>query len=113
MFAPEELKYDGRGLIPAVVQDVKTGTVLMVAYMNLESLQRTLATRQTCYYSRSRQKLWVKGETSGHIQLVRRIVTDCDQDTLLVQVEQVGAACHEGTFSCFTRPLCEEESQEE
>lgn len=111
MFEPEKLKFDGRGLIPAIVQDAADGTVLMLAYMNLESLRRTLASGQTCFYSRSRQTLWVKGATSGHIQKVRRILTDCDQDTLLVQVEQVGAACHEGTYSCFTRPLFGQEEQ--
>ncbi len=111
MFELEKLKYDERGLIPAIVQDVKNGTVLMLAYMNLESLRRTLSSGQTCFYSRSRQRLWVKGETSGHIQKVKRIMTDCDQDTLLVQVEQVGVACHEGTYSCFTRPMFGEEEQ--
>ncbi len=104
-FRPEELKYDERGLIPAIIQDVKTGAVLMLAYMNLESLRRTLATGKTCFYSRSRQKLWVKGETSGHFQLVKEIRTDCDQDTLLIKVEQIGVACHEGTYSCFSYPL--------
>ncbi len=108
MIQPEQLKYDDRGLIPAVIQDVKTGAVLMVGYMNLESLRRTIATGRTCFFSRSRQKFWVKGETSGHFQLVRGILTDCDQDTLLVKVEQIGVACHEGTYSCFTRPVLEE-----
>ena len=108
MITPEQLKYDERGLIPAVIQDVKDGTVLMVGYMNLESLRRTLATGRTCFWSRSRREYWVKGATSGNIQLVRRILADCDLDTLLVQVEQVGVACHEGTYSCFTRPLLEE-----
>ena len=111
VFEPEKLKYDERGLIPAIVQDAESGTVLMLAYMNLDSLRRTLASGQTCFYSRSRQKLWVKGETSGHIQKVKRITTDCDRDTLLVQVEQVGVACHEGTYSCFTRPMFGEDEQ--
>ncbi|MFZ5753525.1 MAG: bifunctional phosphoribosyl-AMP cyclohydrolase/phosphoribosyl-ATP diphosphatase HisIE [Bacillota bacterium] len=99
------LKFDDKGLIPAVVQDVKTGTVLMVAYMNREALEKTLSEGRTWFYSRSRQTLWAKGETSGHIQQVAGIFYDCDGDTLLVQVHQTGAACHEGTFSCFTRPL--------
>ncbi|MGE5551113.1 MAG: phosphoribosyl-AMP cyclohydrolase [Bacteroidota bacterium] len=109
---PVQLKYDERGLIPAVIQDVKTGAVLMVAYMNEESLRITMKTGRTCFFSRSRQKLWVKGETSGHAQYVRSIDTDCDQDTLLIKVEQVGAACHEGTYTCFTRPLLEDDGQE-
>lgn len=99
------LKFDEKGLIPAVVQDVKTGTVLMVAYMNREALEKTLEEGRTWFYSRSRQSLWAKGETSGHIQQVAGIFFDCDGDTLLVQVHQTGAACHEGTFSCFTRSL--------
>lgn len=99
------LKFDEKGLIPAVVQDVKTGTVLMVAYMNREALEKTLQDGRTWFYSRSRQSLWAKGETSGHIQRVAGIYYDCDADTLLVQVYQQGAACHEGTFSCFSRSL--------
>lgn len=101
------LKYDQNGLIPAIIQDIKSGTVLMLAYMNRESLEKTLAEGRTCFYSRSRQQLWAKGETSGHIQKVMGIYYDCDSDTLLVQVEQTGAACHEGSFSCFTRTLIE------
>ena len=99
------LKFDEKGLIPAVVQDVQTGTVLMVAYMNREALEKTLNEGRTWFYSRSRQSLWAKGETSGHIQQVAGIYVDCDGDTLLVKVHQTGVACHEGTFSCFTRPL--------
>ena len=108
-----QLKYDDRGLIPAVIQDVVSGTVLMVAYMNQESLRRTIATGRTCFFSRSRQTYWVKGETSGNIQLVRSISTDCDQDTLLVKVEQTGVACHEGTYSCFSHPLLEPDFESE
>jgi len=99
------LKYDDKGLIPAVVQDHENGDVLMVAYMNQESLGITLKEGRTCFFSRSRQKLWRKGETSGHIQYVKEISTDCDSDTLLVKVEQVGAACHTGRRSCFYKPV--------
>jgi len=99
------LKYDDKGLIPAVVQDHENGDVLMVAYMNQESLGITLKEGRTCFFSRSRQKLWRKGETSGHIQYVKEISTDCDKDTLLVKVEQVGAACHTGRRSCFYKPV--------
>ncbi len=95
-------------LIPAVVQDGDKN-VLMLAYMNEESLAETLRTGYTCYYSRSRGKLWRKGETSGHVQRVKEIRYDCDCDTLLVRVEQTGAACHTGNYSCFYRVLAEEE----
>lgn len=96
-----ELKWDERGLVPAVVQDAQSGQVLMQAYMNGESLRRTLETGETWFYSRSRGRLWHKGETSGHVQRVREIRTDCDGDCLLILVDQVGAACHEGDYSCF------------
>lgn len=102
-----QLKYDQNGLIPAIIQDLQSGTVLMLAYMNQESLRKTLEEGRTCFYSRSRQQLWAKGETSGHIQKVAGIYYDCDSDTLLVQVQQTGVACHEGTFSCFSRVLQE------
>ena len=88
-------------LIPVVVQDVKSKEVLMLAYMNLESLAITLKEGYTCFYSRSRQTLWRKGETSGHVQKVVRITADCDLDTLLCEVEQTGPACHTGHKSCF------------
>lgn len=100
-------KYDSQGLIPAIVQDVKSGTVLMLAYMNRESLQKTIDEGRTWFYSRSRQSLWPKGNTSGNIQKVAAIFYDCDADTLLVQVHQTGVACHEGNFSCFSRTLVE------
>ncbi len=100
-----ELKFDVNGLIPAVVQDVETGEVLMVAYMNEESLKRSLETGKTHFWSRSRQKLWMKGETSGHWQEIREITADCDGDTLLVKVKQHGPACHTGARSCFYRNL--------
>ena len=92
----DALKFDANGLIPAVIQDADTGQVLMVGYMNRESLQRTVETGLCTYWSRSRLKYWVKGETSGHLQHVRRILVDCDADAVLIQVEQVGVACHTG-----------------
>ena len=93
-------------LVPAIAQDAETGAVLMLAYMNAEAYAETLATRRVCYYSRSRQRLWRKGEESGHVQHVRQIYYDCDGDTILVKVEQVGgAACHEGYASCFFREV--------
>ena len=101
----DELKYNADGLIPAIVQDHQSGEVLMMAWMNRESLQQTLETGYCTYWSRSRQKFWVKGESSGHLQHVKRITVDCDLDTLLVFVEQIGAACHENYRSCFFRDL--------
>ena len=98
-----ELKFDAHGLIPAIIQDAKSGEVLMMAWMNREALTKTLETGKTHFFSRSRNKLWLKGESSGHIQNVKSISTDCDADVLLVKVEQTGAACHEGYFSCFFR----------
>lgn len=99
----DTLKYDSNGLIPAIIQDADSGEVLMIAYMNRESLQRTVATGLCTYWSRSRQKFWVKGETSGHVQRVQRILVDCDADAVLIQVEQVGVACHTGHRRCFFR----------
>lgn len=99
----EGLKYDANGMIPAIVQDHRTGEVLMMAWMNRESLAKTVETGKTHFYSRSRGKLWLKGETSGHVQQVMSIATDCDKDTLLIKVEQSGAACHDGYYSCFYR----------
>ncbi len=96
-----QLKFDEKGLIPAITQDYRTDEVLMLAYMNAESLEKTLETGKAHYYSRSRQKLWLKGETSGHFQHVKSISMDCDGDTLLLKVEQTGAACHTGHRSCF------------
>jgi len=98
---PEELKYDTGGLIPAIVQDVATKEVLMMAYMNKEAVAKTLATGETWFWSRSRQKFWHKGETSGNVQKVLEVYFDCDRDTLLLLVEQKDAACHEGYFTCF------------
>jgi phosphoribosyl-AMP cyclohydrolase len=103
MQIPNDLKYDDKGLIPAVIQDWQNGQILMVAYMNAESLKKTVETRLTWFWSRSRRKFWQKGETSGHIQRVKDILYDCDQDTLLIKVEQTGPACHTGEQSCFFR----------
>lgn len=101
----KDIKFDEKGLVPAVVQEGRSGKVLMVAYMNAESLQRTVERGETWFYSRSRQELWHKGETSGHLQTVRDIFVDCDADTLLIVVDQIGAACHTGCKSCFFRRL--------
>ena len=96
----------GQGLVPAIVQDWKTGEVLMVAYMNGASWAKTQETGKACFWSRSRQKLWLKGETSGHVQIIKEIYLDCDNDALLLKVEQVGgAACHTGYRSCFYRQI--------
>jgi phosphoribosyl-ATP pyrophosphohydrolase/phosphoribosyl-AMP cyclohydrolase len=108
----DNIKFDERGLIPAIIQDYQSGQVLMMAYMNRESLQKTLDTGKTWFYSRSRQKLWMKGEESGHIQAVKEILYDCDQDALLVKVEQTGAACHTGHYSCFYRDINGNEKEE-
>jgi phosphoribosyl-ATP pyrophosphohydrolase/phosphoribosyl-AMP cyclohydrolase len=102
------IRWDAHGLVPAIVQDVETKEVLMLAYMNEESLRRTLRERKACYYSRSRQSLWLKGETSGHFQEIVDIKFDCDQDTLLLTVKQTGMACHENHFSCFHYDLTNE-----
>jgi len=99
------LKFDNNGLIPAIIQDYKNNQVLMVAYMNQESLRRTLKLGKTCYWSRSRKEYWVKGLTSGHFQFVKSIAYDCDMDALLIKVRQVGKACHTGNRSCFYRKI--------
>ena len=101
----EQLKFNADGLIPAIVQEQSTGRVLMMAWMNRASLETTVATGRTHFWSRSRKKFWMKGETSGHTQTVRDIAFDCDGDTLLIQVDQIGAACHEGYKSCFFRSV--------
>ncbi|RPJ43443.1 MAG: phosphoribosyl-AMP cyclohydrolase [Deltaproteobacteria bacterium] len=98
----------GSGLIPAIVQDWKTGEVLMVAYMNGESWAKTRETGKACFWSRSRKKLWLKGETSGNVQIVKEVFLDCDDDALLLKVEQIGgAACHTGYRSCFYRRVAD------
>jgi phosphoribosyl-AMP cyclohydrolase len=101
----EQLKFNADGLIPAIIQEHGTGRVLMMAWMNRASLESTIATGKTHFWSRSRQKFWMKGESSGHTQAVKDISFDCDGDTLLIQVEQIGAACHEGYQSCFFRSV--------
>ena len=100
-----KLKFGQNGLIPVVVQDDANGDVLMVAWMNEEAVRRTLETGRATFYSRSRGKIWVKGEQSGHVQSVKSVRVDCDEDTLLLRVEQTGAACHKGYRSCFYREV--------
>ncbi|MDP4181608.1 MAG: bifunctional phosphoribosyl-AMP cyclohydrolase/phosphoribosyl-ATP diphosphatase HisIE [Bacillota bacterium] len=101
----KNLKFDSNGLIPVVTQDYKTNTVLMLAYMNKEAFEKTIETKKVHYWSRSRNKLWLKGETSGHFQHVKSMSIDCDNDALLIKVEQVEAACHTGNYSCFYRDI--------
>lgn len=108
----EKLKFNSEGLIPAIIQDVATGRVLMMAWMNREALEKTVASGRTCFWSRSRKQFWIKGETSGHIQQVKDIAFDCDGDALLIQVEQTGAACHEGYRSCFFRSVRDQGNSE-
>lgn len=100
-FDPSTLRYDDAGLIPAIAQDAATGEVLMMAWMNVEAVARTLATRKVTYWSRSRQEFWVKGATSGHTQELVDFRVDCDRDCLLLTINQVGAACHTGRRNCF------------
>ena len=104
-----KIKFDEKGLVPAIAQDATTGQVLMLAYMNAESLQQTLDSGYATYYSRSRQQLWRKGETSGHWQKIRAISYDCDGDALLLTVDQTGPACHTGEISCFHHPVVVDE----
>ena len=99
----DKLKFNADGLIPAIIQDAGSKRVLMMAWMNRASLEKTLETGRTHFWSRSRQTFWMKGESSGHTQTVKDLAFDCDGDTLLIQVEQIGAACHEGYRSCFFR----------
>ncbi|WP_245833145.1 bifunctional phosphoribosyl-AMP cyclohydrolase/phosphoribosyl-ATP diphosphatase HisIE [Oceanobacillus timonensis] len=103
------IKYDENGLVPAIVQDYATGKVLTLAYMNEVAFEKTLETGETWFYSRSRNELWNKGETSGNKQLVKKISVDCDQDALVVQVQPLGPACHKGTTTCFETTLLETE----
>lgn len=113
MIQIEELKFDKDGLIPAIVTDADSGKVLTLAYMNRESLAISLEKKLTCFWSRSRQELWLKGETSGNYQHIVSITADCDADALLVKVHKDGPACHLGTDSCFSRPLLPDEEQRE
>jgi len=99
------VKFDDKGLIPAIAQDAKTGEVLMVAYMNQESLEKTLATGQVWFFSRRRKELWHKGATSGNYLNVKKVFIDCDDDTVLLQVDAAGPVCHTGNRSCFFREL--------
>ena len=101
----DELKFDQAGLIPAIIQDNESNEVLMVAFMNRHALQKTLDSGRVCFWSRSRQEYWIKGETSGHTQTVKSIAFDCDGDALLIKVEQKGGACHVGYRSCFFREV--------
>jgi len=111
-YLPKDLKFDSNGLIPVIVQDHKTNEVLMLAYMNEEAYLKTLETKKVHYWSRSRQKLWLKGETSGHFQYVKSISIDCDNDTILLKVDQVEAACHTGHYTCFYREIDENKIEE-
>lgn len=107
------ISFDKKGLVPAIVQDARSGEILMMAYMNQESLQKTIETGETWFFSRSRQKLWHKGEESAHFQHVKKIFVDCDADTLVVQVIPDGPACHTNHRTCFFRSLTEWENREE
>jgi len=101
----KEFKFDRQGLVPVIIQDYRTKEVLMLAYMNTASLKRTLKSGKTCYWSRSRRKYWVKGETSGNFQFVKSVAYDCDMDAILIKVRQLGVACHTGNRSCFYRRI--------
>ena len=105
------LKFNDDGLIPAIIQEEGTGRVLMMAWMNADSIRDTIETGKTHFWSRSRQKYWMKGESSGNTQQVKDVAYDCDGDTLLIQVEQIGAACHEGYKSCFFRSVKDGEGE--
>jgi len=107
------IKFDSNGLVPAIAQDYENGEVLMLAYMNTEALQKTISTGKAHYYSRSRSKLWLKGETSGHVQLIKEIRYDCDADAILIKVDQKVGACHTGHRSCFYRTIDGEESKDQ
>ena len=104
-FSFEQLKKNSDGLVPVVAQDYETGEVLMLAYINGEAFDKTMDTGIMTYFSRSRNELWVKGDTSGHYQYVKELLVDCDLDTIVAKVEQVGTACHTGHYSCFYRQL--------
>ena len=104
----ERVSFNKEGLLPVIVQDINRGEVLMMAWMNREALEKTIASGKAYFWSRSRKNLWLKGESSGHYQLVREMWIDCDEDTLLIKVEQIKAACHKGYKSCFFRKINKE-----
>ena len=108
-FSFDEFKLNSDGMIPVITQDYKTNEVLMLAYMTKKSFEKTLETGKMTYFSRSRQELWTKGDTSGHYQYVKSLDIDCDKDTILAKVEQIGAACHTGNRTCFFKPLLKKE----
>ena len=108
----KQIKFDDKGLLPGIVQEIQTGEVLMVAWLNEESLQKTLETGNATFWSRSRQKLWMKGETSGNTMKIQSILVDCDQDTLVMLVNAEGPACHTGERTCFYRSLAKREETE-
>ena len=108
----DDFKFNDDGLVPAIIQEEGTGRVLMMAWMNADSIRDTIETGKTHFWSRSRQKYWMKGESSGNTQQVKDVAYDCDGDTLLIQVEQIGAACHEGYKSCFFRSVKDDEGVE-
>ncbi len=101
----KKIKFNRQGLVPVIIQDARTAQILMLAYMNRRALNKTLESGKTYFWSRSRKKLWLKGETSGHTQSLRQIFLDCDGDTLLIKVRQKKAACHTGYYSCFYRKI--------
>jgi phosphoribosyl-AMP cyclohydrolase len=100
-----QIKFDQNGLVPAIAQSSETGEVLMLAYMNRQSIQKTLESKLACYWSRSRQSFWTKGETSGYLQHIEEVLLDCDGDTILLKVKQIGPACHTGADNCFFRKV--------
>lgn len=107
----DQVKFDANGLVTAVARDIETGKVVMLAHMNREALEKTIVTRKAHYYSRSRKKLWLKGESSGHVQQVEHLYIDCDADAVLMDIRQEGAACHAGYFSCFYREVKDLDSE--
>ena len=111
-FSFADLKKNSEGMVPVIVQDYRTDQVLMLAYMNEEAYNNTLKTGKMTYFSRSRNQLWLKGETSGHFQFVKSLYADCDLDTILAKVKQVGAACHTGSYSCFFNKIAEKDYNE-
>ncbi len=101
----KKIKFNSQGLVPAIVQEKKSGKVLMLGWMNKEAIKKTISTNKVHFWSRSKEKIWLKGETSGHYQLLKEIYIDCDEDTLLIKVDQIKGACHKGYKSCFFRKI--------